>query len=454
VKASVEPLEGNKVKVSVEVDELEFDRAIDAAFRKISREVRIPGFRPGKAPRKVLETRLGSNVGREQAFQDALPDYYLQAVREHDVDAIAAPHIDITAGHETGPVVFDAVVEVRPVVQVPGYNGLRVTLARPAVDPSEIDAQIDRMRELDGQLEAVDRAAADGDHVSIDIRGSLDGDEQPGLTSDDYLYELGSGTVVSELDDQLRGAKVGDVFEFSATHPDADEARALTFRVLVKDVKQKVLPALDDDWAAEASDFATLHELRDDLERRMLTVRRAQAQMQLRESAAEALAALVDIEVPEPLIGAEMQNRLQDLAMRLAAQGLDLEQWVAMSGKEPDEITAELRDAAAQAVRVDLALRSVAEAEQIEVEDDDLEAEYAAVAERVGQPIDAVRSEFERAGQEQAVRSDLKKRKALEWLLERVELVDEDGNTIERADLEITPAGEADASDETEEDDR
>ncbi|MEQ1788099.1 MAG: trigger factor, partial [Acidimicrobiales bacterium] len=163
MKSTVEPLEGNKVKLSVEVEAGEFESAVDAAFKKIAKEVRLPGFRPGKAPRKVLEARLGSLAGREQALHDALPEYYSAAVIEHDVDVIAPPEIDITGGQESGDVAFDAVVEIRPSIEVPGYGGLSVTL-----DAGALDAQIDRMRDLDSTLEAVERPAQDGDTVTID----------------------------------------------------------------------------------------------------------------------------------------------------------------------------------------------------------------------------------------------------------------------------------------------
>ncbi len=172
MRSTVEPLEGNKVKVSVEVDEGEFDKAVDAAFRKIAREVRIPGFRPGKAPRKVLEARFGPDAARDQALRDSLPDFYVDAVKEHDVDAIAPPDIEITAGQEEGPVAFDAVVEVRPRIEVPGYGGLRVEIPSPEATDEEIDAQVDRLREQFAELAEVDRPAADGDVVTIGIHGT------------------------------------------------------------------------------------------------------------------------------------------------------------------------------------------------------------------------------------------------------------------------------------------
>jgi trigger factor len=446
VKATVEPLEGNKVKLSVEVDEAEFEPRVDAAFRKLAGEVRIPGFRPGKAPRRILETRFGVAVGREQALQDSLPEFYAQAVRDHDVDVIAPPDIDVTSGQDGGAVSFDAVVEVRPIVTVGGYESLKVTMPRPAVSDEEIDAQVDRMRQLDGRLEVVDRAAVDDDQLLIDIKGTLDGEEQSGLTADDYLYAVGSGSIVPELDEQVRGAKVGDVFEFVAAHPDPAETRQLKFRVLVKEVKETVLPAITDEWASESSDFNTVAELRSDIEERMLVVRRTQARIALREQTAEALAELVGIDAPDALVAAEVQQRLQDLALRLGAQGISLDEWLAASGRPADEVISEMRETAAQAVKADLALRAVAEAEAIDVTDDEVDEEIAQVAARVQQEAARVQADLERGGQMQAVRSDIRKRKALDWLIERVEIVDPDGAPIDRSELEPDVQ-----SDETEE---
>jgi trigger factor len=447
VRTSVEPIEGNKVKVSVEVDEKEFDKAVDRAFRKLAAEVRIPGFRPGKAPRKVLEARFGAEVGRSQALQDAVPDYYLSAVREHEVDVIAAPELQITDGEEAGPVAFEAVVEVRPVVQVPGYGGLRATIASPEVSDDEVDAQIERLRVQFAELAGVDRVAVDGDVLTVDIAGSQDGTPIDQLTVEDYSYEVGSGVIFEEVDEHLRGVAAGEVVEFSVDLPqpatddedagedddgEASPRPSLDFVISVKEVKERVLPDLDDDFAQEVSEFDTLAELRADLVTRMGRVKRSQAAMQLREKTGEALAALVEEEVPDPLVSTEMSQRLQDLSARLQAQGLTLDEWVARSGRPAEDIVAELRETAAQAVRVDLALRAVADAETIECSDADLEAEFAQVAERMGMKAREVRKQFERAQQVPAVRSDVRKRKAFDWLLERVEIVDEDGHTIDR----------------------
>jgi trigger factor len=436
VKTTVEPLEGNKVKLSVEVDEAEFEVALDDAFRRLAREVRIPGFRPGKAPRRVLEARLGPLVARDEALRGALPDYYDQAVREHDVDVIAAPDIDITAGQEAGPVSFDAVVEVRPVIEVAGYQDLRVTVSSPEPTDEEIDEQIEKLRERFSTLEAVDRAAADDDHVTIDISGSQGGEPLDGLSAEDYDYRVGLGAVVPELDENLRGAKAGDILEFDAAHPDESQDD-LRFRILVKEVQQRVLPDLDDTFADEASEFATMDEWRADLAQNLRLVKTARGQMALRQATVEALAELVDVEVPDALVSAEAQNQLQELAMQAGAQGLTLEQYLAFSGKAPQDLGDELRDAAQQSARIDLALRAIAEAESIEVGDDELDAEFEEVGRRVSRSVDEVRAEFERGGQLAAVRFDLRKRGALEWLLERVEIVDDDGNPLDRSVFEL-----------------
>ncbi|MGH9138630.1 MAG: trigger factor [Acidimicrobiales bacterium] len=447
MRATVEPLEGNKVKLSIEVDEAEFDKAVDAAFRKISREVRIPGFRPGKAPRRILEARLGNDVGREQALHDALPGYYDDAVREHDVDVIAAPEIEVTKGQESGDVAFDAVVEIRPQVDVPGYGGLRVSLDRPEPTDDEIDAQVDRLREQFADLVEVDRPARDGDVVNLNLKGEEGGEPVPGLQADDYAYQVGTGSISPELDAQLAGSKVGDALAFDGGLAGTD--RRVRFTVLVKGVQERVLPEVTDDWANEVSEFDSVEELRADLAGRIRNVRKIQARLALREKALEALVRLVDDEAPEPLVQHEMRGRLQDLGLRLSAQGMTAEQYLDATGQSQDQLVDELRVGAIQAVKVDLALRAVADAELIEVSDADLEAEIEGLAERMREKPDKVRKQIERNEQLPALRSEIRTRKTLDWLLEQVELVDSEGQPIDRAELELD---EADATDEAETD--
>jgi trigger factor len=432
MKSAAAPLEGNKVKVSVEVDAGEFETALDAAFRKIAREVRIPGFRPGKAPRRILEARLGKETGREAALRDALPEYYAQAIRELEVDAIAPPEIDITEGRQAGDLAFDAIVEVRPHLELAGYGGLKVTIPNPAVTEEDIAARIDRLRANFGQLQVVDRPARPGDHLVLNLTATRDGQPVPGLSVDDYSYELGSGDVLPELDDQLPGSKPGDILAFDAEHPDGP----VSIRALVKEVREKVLPEVTDDWAADASEFDTVEELKADIARQMTAGKRALAAITLRNQVVDALVALVDQDPPEAMVNSEVERQVHDLAHRLDAQRATLAQYLAATGQTDQDLVAELRGNAVPAVKADLALRAVADAEGLDPDEQEFETHLAGVAARYGLEIDDLRQQLERAGQMPAVRSDLRKSKALDWLIEHTEVVDEAGQPVDRTLLE------------------
>lgn len=453
MKATVEPLEGNKVKLSVEVDETEFDKAVDTALRKIAREVRIPGFRPGKAPRRLLEARMGKAGVRQEAMREALPEYYAEAVRQTAIDAIAPPQIDVTSGDDDGPLSFDAVVEVRPEIALVGYQGLQVTIASPEVTDEDLAHQIHRLRHQSGQLSEATRPAQNGDHLTLNLEGFRAGEADPLLSAQDYLYELGSGSIATDLDERLVGTKPGEVVEFEA--PDG-EGNPVSFKVLVKDVKELVLPEVTDDWVGEVSEFDTMDELEADLRRRMGEVKRAQAAAALREEALKALAELVDEEVPDSLVGAEVERRVRDLVGRIEAQGGNLAQYLEATGKSQEQFLHDITATATHAVRADLALRALADAEGIEVSVEDVEAELAGLAERMEQSPEALRLQLEQVDQMPAVRSDIRRSKALAWLVEHVEVVDESGHPIDRAaleppepELQPSAAGQAASSENT-----
>jgi trigger factor len=447
MRATTEPLEGNLVRLSVEIDEPEFDRALVDVAKTLASQVRVPGFRPGKVPRKVLEARMGgAGALRAEALRESLPDFYARAVVDSEIDPIASPEIDITAGEESGGVSFDAVVQVRPVVSIPGYDGLQVTLPGLRVSDEDVDGQVNRLRENDAELESVGRPATDGDLVSIDLHGSdASGAEVVGI--DDYLYEVGSGTITPELDVELRGTKTGAILAFTSPAP-GNEDEIISFRVLVKDVKVKKLPEPTDEWASESSEFATVAELRADISDRMARVKLMQSQLALREKTVEAVAALVDDgDVPEVLVDSEVNERLHDLQHRLETQKLGLGEYLQATGRTPDDLLAAVRVDAQRAVKADLALRALAEAEKLSVSDDELDAEIAGMAQRMETSAAGLRRQLDTAGRTGAVRSELRKGKALQWLLDHVELFDEEGNPMSRDDLKIDAAKE---SEETE----
>lgn len=434
MNSSLEVLEGNRVKLSVTIDEAEFDRDIDQAFRKIAREVRLPGFRAGKAPRRVLEARLGVAPAREQALRDAIPNYLRRAVREHAVDLIATPEVEITGGADEGPVGFDATCEVRPEVTVPGYGGLRVELPNPAATDDEIDEAVAAERKRHGRLTDVDRPAARGDYVTVDLAVTRDGEPVTGLNTDDWSYELGAGWVAEDFDDRLVGASPGDTLEFSTTPKGTTEPA--DFRVAVTRVQELVPPELTDEWVAENFDgLADVAAWRRSLGDRIGVAKLDRARQLIVGRTTEALAGLTDVDPPESMVLAEVRRRAEAAARQLHAQGIDLEQFLGATGQDPGAFVEGFRPQAEQAVRVDLALRAVASAEGLVATDDDVDDEYRHLALHLGQKPNQIRKAYEANDAVVELKAQIRKTKALDWLLEHVEVVDEAGVALDRAPL-------------------
>ena len=435
MRATTEPLEGNKIRLSVEVEETEVDRAVDDMVRTLSRRARVPGFRPGKVPRRVLEARMGGIVAiREEAIREALPDFYAQAVTDVEADPIAPPSIDIKSGEEAGPVVFEATVEVRPIVSVPGYAGLAVTIPSPEVSEEDVQEQVDRLLETDAELEPVRRPAREGDNVTLDLHAKDDQGNEI-IATDDFNYELGSGSVVPELDTELGGKSVGDIFDFRAGVPDG---RRASFRVLVKEIQRKVLPELTDEWVEENTDSSTAEDLRASMRKRIGDIKLLQARMAQRDGALRALADLVEDDVvPAVLVDEALADRVQGLEQRLGEQGVSVQDFLQATGRNAEDFVAELRQEALGVVKADLALRAVAEAESLEVSDEEFESGLDEMAERLGVTPQELRQRLHGAGQTTAVRSEQRKAKALTWILDHVELVDPEGKAVSREVLAV-----------------
>ncbi|MDE0846073.1 MAG: trigger factor [Actinomycetota bacterium] len=428
---------GPKIKLSIEVDEETFESAIDDAFKKISKEIRVPGFRQGKVPRAVLESRIGNGYARAQALEDAIPNYYADAVRTESVDVIAAPELKINGGEESGPVSFEATVEIRPVIEIEGYDKLEVTIPNPSPTDDEIQEQIDMQRGQSAELVDVDRPAATGDQVSIDISGTVDGEALPGLTAQDYLYEVGSEGIAKEVDVELQNATAGSELSFSAAHP-VQENVSIDFEITVHAVKEKVLPELTDEWVDENTESETVEELREQIKTRTKMMKSFQANSALRENTAQALAELVTQTIPDSMVNGEMSDQIQQLAMRLQGQGMSIESWLQMTGQDPESFTVELREAAERSAKVDLALRAIVLKETIEASEEDLNEELERMATQFEVTIEELRHQITDHGDGLGpVKAELVKRKALEKLVAEVKLIDEDGIAVNREDLEL-----------------
>jgi len=434
VKSSVEALEGNKVKLYVEVEEAEFDHDIDRAFKLIAKEVNLPGFRAGKAPRKVLEARIGIGAAREQALRDAVPQYLAKAVREHEVDLIATPEVEITDGTESGPVEFDATCEIRPTIAVEGHGELRVEL--PSLDVTDDDLAEARQVELKrtASLADADRPAEAGDFLTLDLAATRDGEELSGLNTEDWSYELGQGWVTDDFDEHIMGASVGDEIAFTSTPKGLDEEA--DFVVKVTAVQTSVVPELTDEWVADnLGEFDTVDEWNENLRETQVEQKLNEARQSVVRSMNEALAELVEVEIPDAMVDADLNQRVQGTVEQFQAQGIDLGQWLAATGQGPDDFVESMRGASVEAVKVDLALRAVADAESIEVEPDDFEREYARMAMQYQQKAKDIRKAYEDNEAVPELAAQIRKSKAFDWLLHNVEFVDPDGGAIDRDTL-------------------
>lgn len=441
MRTSIEPLEGHRVKLSVEVDEEDLVAAEEETFRRLAREVRVPGFRPGKVPKRVLASRLGAKVLRSEVIRDVVPRFYNEAVESESLDVIAEPSIDITGGEEGGALGFEATVEVRPVITLSGYDSLKVTIPNPIATDDEVEAQVDRLREQFAKLTEVDRAVRDGDVVTLDIKGSRNGEEAEGLNIEDLVYEVGKAGIVDGLDEKLVGAVKGDVISFQAD--DAPDGPA-DLSVNVKLVREKELPEESDEFASDSSEFDTMAELREDLIDRLGRVKKMQAVNAFREGAVEALASLVDVELPHPLVHEGVDRLLGELRNELVTRRVTLETFLTATEQTQEELYGNLVGESSRQVKVDLALRALALAEGIEVDEADVDEEIVRLAAQIKQSPPTVRELLERDNRMIALRSDIRNAKALAWLFEHVEAIDEEGRPVDRSVLQLDVEGSKD----------
>lgn len=439
---------GPRVKLTVEVDAETFDADIEAAFRKLAREVRIPGFRPGRAPRRVLESHFGSEIGRAQALEEAVPRYFAEAVRDNHVDVVNQPELELTLDGSDGPVAFEATVEVRPVVSVSGYDDLQIEIPSPVPTDEEIDARIDETRRQFADIAEVDRAAAHGDRVTIDIEGSVEGEPLPGLSAQDYLYEVGSGGIVPEVDEHLTGCEAGADLSFSAPHPVQPEME-IDFEINVNIVSELVLPELTDDWVDENTEHDSVAELRDATTRQLSFGRILQANLALRDEAQKQIADLVEGPVPDAMVSGAIADRMQELGSGLQQRNMTIEEWLEATGQEPASFITELRDDAERGVRLDLALRAVAVAESLEADDDDIDGELERMATTDGRSAAQLREVIAETDGLAHLSSAICKSKALQWAIEAATLIGPDGDTIERSALELPTADDPGGADDT-----
>ncbi len=433
MQATISGQESSRVKVVVDLEESEVADAIERAAVSLASQVNVKGFRKGKVPKSVLVAHLGGPaVLRSEAIREAIPAFYARAVDETGIDPISEPDVTVVRGEDDGPVTFEVDVEVRPEPALEGYGALSVTLPSPHVTDAEIDALIDRYRETDATLGAVDRPIVTGDVVSLDLRAERADGGEP-LSVSDYMYTVGSNALAPGADELLLGLRAGE----DLTLPGAAESGVGTYQVHLGQVNERIMPDLTDAWVQDNTEWSSVEEMRDGL---LLQVRRRkilETRLAERDAALVRLGELVNPEVvPEVLVTRETNERLHDLGHRLADQKIELADFLRATNQTPDGLLAALREEAARAVRIDLALRALVRAEGLAATDEEVDEELASTAAAMATPAEALRRDLSESGRTGAFRAEVSKNKAVQWLREHVTYVDPEGVIIDLARLD------------------
>jgi trigger factor len=462
VKTDVEELSPTRVKLTIEVPFEELKSSLDKAYREVGRQVRVPGFRPGRVPPRIIDQRFGRGVVLEQAVNDAVPQLYGQALQENEVFALGQPELEITKLDDGKELAFTAEVDVRPKFDLPDLDGLPVTVDSAVVTPDEVEEYIGGLRERFASLKTADRPVQDGDYTSIDLSASVNGEPVEDAQASGLSYEVGSGSLLDGLDEALQGMAAGESKTFSTELAGGEHGgEQAEVTVTVHSVKIKELPELDDEFAQSASEFDTLGELRAGTRSQLETVKRMQQARQARDRALEAVLAKIDIPLPDSLVQSEIDARRANLEEQLERAGATREDYLQSSGQTEQQLEAEMAEGARKSVKAGFVLDQLAQNENLNVEQDELNAYVIEQAYRMGVQPDRLAQEITEHGQIGSVISDVLRGKALNLITERVTVTDDAGKpvdvtaalrpdaTAEEADAaedaEAEAAGEADA---------
>jgi trigger factor len=439
------------ISFSVTRDELEIAKTKTA--RRLSQDLKIRGFRPGKAPRPIVESTVGAERLKSEAIDDLLPEKLETVLTENELNPAITPEL---SNLDETPDGLDVEVKVTlwpTLAAPPSYEGRTVTVDSPDLSESEIDAQIERIRDQFAELETVERPAAEGDYVSIDIAATADGEDVAQARASQLLYEVGSGGFVEGIDDVLVGASAGSVRTFSSKLPAGFgevAGREVQFEVTVGEVKAKVLPAVDDDWVADVTEFETVAELRADLALRMGAMKRKVLGDRFRELALDQLVDEVDIELPEGLVRSEMDEVLHRFVHRLESQGISLDDYFRVAGIEQDQFLDDLRQQAARGLTTRIVLESVASAAGVGVTPEEVGMMIEILARQSERP-EEFRKAMVTSGRSLSLAGDILRNKALEVIVANSVAVDRDGNQVDlepeeaevEALFEVGESGEA-----------
>jgi trigger factor len=440
VKSTVENLSPTRVRLAVEVPFDDLKPSLDSAYKAIAKQVRVPGFRPGKVPARIIDQRVGRGTVLQEAVNDALPRLYGEAAREHELQPLGQPEIDITNLDDGASLSFTAEVDIRPEITLPDLDGLAVSVDDAEVTDADVEAQLEELRERFGTLKGVDRPAEAGDYVSLDLVSKVDGEEFEGGSAKGMSYVVGSGDLVEGLDDAITGKAAGDTATFTTTLQQGERAGSeAEVTATIKSVKVKELPEVDDEFAQMASEFDTVDELKDDLRTRLARVKVLEQGAQARDKVLEHLIDTVEFPLPESAVKNEIEMREHDIVHSLGHDDSLFERFLETQGKTREEFEGELRESAEKSVRAQFILDAVAEKTGVQIGDTELTEYLVRQAARYQMAPQEFANQVVQAGNLPLLVADIRRNKALAEVLESTSVSDASGNTVDLTALGAEP---------------
>ena len=425
MSVTVEKLENNMAKLKIEVPAEQLEKAIEKAYQKNKNKIQIPGFRKGKAPRKMIEQMYGKGVFYEDAANELIEEEYPKAVEECGEDVVSSPKIDVEELEAGKDFVFTAEVALKPPVKLGKYKGIEVAKMDLEVTDDEVDAEIDKQRNMNARsIDVTDRAVKDGDTVSLDFEGFVDGVAFDGGKGTDYPLTIGSGAFIPGFEEQLVGFEIGQEGDVNVKFPEDYQAEDLagkdaTFKCTVKAIKAKELPELNDEFASDVSDFDTLAEYKEDVKKKLEEKKAADEKAKREDAVVKAVIEDSEMELPEAMIETQQRQMVNEFAQRLQMQGMNMDQYLQYTGGSVDQMLAQVKPQAIERIKSRLVLEAVAEAEKIEVSDADVDAEIESMAHQYRMEVEKLKEMMSDAEKKQ-LKSDLAVQKAADFLVENV----------------------------------
>jgi trigger factor len=427
MKVTVENGENQQVTLTVEVEAAEVSKAVEKAVKRLSNRVNIPGFRKGKAPRKIIERNVGMDAIMQEAFDIVGPKAFADALEEQKIEPVSRPQIDIETLEDGKDLVFKATVTPRPEVKLGEYKGLKVEKNVEAVTDEDVEKQLKTFQDRQGKMVDAPEGSAvkDGDFTTLDFEGFVDGEAFEGGKGQDYPLQIGSGSFIPGFEDQLIGAKIGEEKEVNVTFPEEYHAKELagkaaTFKCTIRSIKQKELPAMDDELAKKVSKFETLEELKADVRKNLEENAARKAENDQKSAAIEMATNNITVDIPAVMIDNRVEGMIREMAMRLEQQGMSFDAYLQYAGTDINKIREDYRETAEKNVRTDLMLEEVAKAEDIKVEAKDLDAEVAGMAAAYGATPQQVQKIIKEQGRINDLAATVLRKKTAQFIIDSI----------------------------------